>query len=117
MNDMRPREHQLDTTTLLANRAVGWEGDAERATADADRLEGQARELDRGQTGMGDLLRRQAQAHREAAGRHRERAAAAKQGRLLVHDDLDWQLKNHELHSRCVAEGRATYPPGTTRIP
>ncbi len=117
MQELKPHERSMGTGALLQEKSVQWAADAERDSARADGLEEQARELDRGSTGMGDHLRAQAGAHREAATRHRERAEMAKRGRYLVHpDDMDWQLKNHELHSRCIADGRQVYPAGTTRI-
>jgi hypothetical protein len=116
MRDMRSHEHNMDTNTLLENRAVEWQGRAEEAEAAADRAEEMADHLDRGGAGVGASHRAEATALREQATRHRERAAAAENGRLLIHpDDMDWQLKNNDLHSRCAAEGRLTYPKGTVR--
>jgi len=116
MNDMRPHEHKVDTNTLLKNRAVEWEARADAADADADRAEEMADHLDRGGAKMGTPKRAEAAALREQASRHRERADAADNGRLLIHpDDHEWKFRNSDLHARCAAEGRLQYPPGTVR--
>lgn len=106
----------MDTNKILENRAVEWQGRAEEAESAAERADERADALDRGQSGMGARVRKEADGHREKAIRHYERAAAALGGRLLIHpDDHEFQLKNSDLRARCASEGRLKYPDGTQR--